>query len=390
MSNVTSTDASRGVTYAHDDRDTHPRAPTVPTIQRDMAADAIVTSPSHDPLLAAFAASRLGGAHSSASTSAPGGAQSSAPTSAAHATSAVTVTPAKTPTQLRLDAYRDAYAGPYSVGGGSVSAPPQFRMAGGFNDAAAGYLGSGRIDAKAPKVKELLAACARSHLPFPSHCLTGGATARELTSVTQALIDAGKLPAGPGNVATRIKAMQWEYGIGVDCTDYVVGAAMHAGQRSWSSVAIPYRQSKLPMPGCDYYYSPETNPHLAPVRVTSAQPGDVLRLDDPTDVGHRAIVYSHSTVNVNASAALAERLGPSAAPFFAGGRVHVYELDSSWGAGTDGASYGGVRRDTVFFNETTGQWAQLNPRVNAGHAPRFEVTPNGPSNEHLHGLYRWR
>lgn len=236
--------------------------------------------------------------------------------------------PALTPEQVRLDAYREAYAGPYQVSGASVRAEPQFRMSGGHNDAAAGVKHTGNgptIDRAVPTVKELLAACRKAGAPDPTHCLLGAPSAHDLVRVTQALIDAGHLPDGPGDIESRVKSMQWKYGIGIDCTDYVLDAALTAQKLPHSSVRFVDKSVTLPMRGCDYF--------------------------------------------ANA--------------------VHEYQLDASWSAGASGASYGGVRRDTWLYNESTKQWAQLNPRHIDG-GPSFEITPDGPANEPLHGLYRFR
>ncbi len=112
--------------------------------------------------------------------------------------------------QFNLDAYRAEFAGPYKVDGATVSALPQFRMANGYNDEAAGYSrknGQGVINYDAPRVKELMVAREAAKAPWPTGCLVGAPSAHALVAVTQALIDAGKLGPGP-DVATRIKDMQ--------------------------------------------------------------------------------------------------------------------------------------------------------------------------------------
>jgi hypothetical protein len=71
----------------------------------------------------------------------------------------------------------------------------------------------------------------------------------------------------------------------------------------------------------------------------------------------------------------------------------VFEVDSSWGAGDLGSPNGGVRRDTWLFNEGTKKWAEISPDVSFGapSSPRFRPSStDGPYNENLNGLYRFR
>jgi hypothetical protein len=286
--------------------------------------------------------------------------------------------------RAKLDAYRSAYAGPYNVAGQSVLAPTQFRMVGGHNDGSAGY----PVDRRAPRtlnfndpqVRSLRAICARANAPDPTHCLMGCASPREIVGVTQALIDAGEL-RGPGDLPTQIKAMQWRHGIGVDCTDYVIGAALQATGKSRADVGGV-------MPGTDYFANADQNPHLRRVGIADARPGDVFCLDDPgKDVGHRTVVYSRTECSPSQASELARQYGRGAADFLKGGPVQVFLVDSSWGAG-DGSSYGGVARNTWLYNASTSQWAQIAPDVTTSSPPSFSVTPNGPKDDLLHGLYR--
>ncbi len=294
----------------------------------------------------------------------------------------------------RLDAFRDAYSGPYMVAGQSIKAPCQFRMMGGYNDANAGLSrkqGPAVLDTKNPRVRELFAICARAHAPFPMHCLLGCPTAHEIVAVTQALIDAGKLPSAPGDVTSRIKTMQWTWGIGIDCTDYVMSAAMAANGKSYAAVWFETSEGvTLPQPGVDYFAECDVNPHLARTPITQAQPGDVFRLDSPGDVGHRAVVCSHSVLSAHAQADLAKKHGVLATIFIAQGPVHVFEMDASWSAGRYGAPWGGVRRDTWLYNESTKEWAQLDVRHDPPGPATFETTPSGPANDVFHGVYRFK
>ena len=294
--------------------------------------------------------------------------------------------------QAQLDAYRASFTASYNVGGTVVHAATQFRMVGGFNDSAAGSMGPHGFQANSSRAQELFTICARAHVAGAMHCVLGCPTAGEITHVTQALIDAGKLPPGGGSVESRIKTMQWQWGIGIDCTDYVLGGALRASGKSESQVRV----GTLPSPGVDYFAQADTNPHLHKVGITSARPGDVVTLDAPQvpgqqpDVGHRAIVYSNTVCDPARLSALSSQYGSAVTAFAAGGPVRLFEMDASWSAGMFGGDFGGVRRDTWLYNESTHQWAQINQRVSPPTTPKFEVTPNGPANDVFHGVYRFQ
>ena len=288
--------------------------------------------------------------------------------------------------QAQLDAYRASFTPSYDVGGATVRASGQFRMHGGQNDANAGYDDAGAFHPNDPHVRELFSICARAHAAGAMHCLMGCPTASELAHVTQALIHAGKLPAGSGSVEARIKSMQWQWGIGIDCTDYVRGAALRASGKSSSQVSF----QGLPSPATDYFQTADSNPHLHKVAIAAARPGDVFVLDAIGDVGHRAVVYSNTVGDAAKISSLASRYGAAVNAFAAGGSVRIVEVDASWSAGSSGAAWGGVRGDTWLYNESTHQWAQINQRVSPPTQPVFQVTPNGPANDVFHGAYRFQ
>jgi hypothetical protein len=143
----------------------------------------------------------------------------------------------------------------------------------------------------------------------------------------------------------------------------------------------------LPQPGIDYFQQADANPHLRKMTIASARPGDVITLDSPGDVGHRAAVYSNTVCDAAKLSGLASQYGPGVTAFAAGGPVRAIEVDASWSAGQFGGSWGGVRRDTWLYNESTHQWAQINQRVSP---PSFELTPKGPANDVFHGVYRFQ
>lgn len=247
----------------------------------------------------------------------------------------------------RLDALRDRFSGPYVVDGASVTARPMFRMNKGANERSA----------KAHE-KELDAIAARAGVNVVMVKL-GQGSPRDLVKITQALIDAGKLPPPPGDIATRIRRMQWEWGIGVDCAGYTYQAVVVA------SGAPAHALGLKPLGYEDFRHMGDPAKRFAKVDPTLARPGDVMTLDPlpPETVGHNVIVRSHTT----------------------NGTLHVFEVDSSWGAGADGADYGGFRRDTWTYDDATKVWTWTNNHVSP---PVTETSLDGPAGERFHGCYR--
>ena len=195
----------------------------------------------------------------------------------------------------------------------------------------------------------------RPRSPPPSDRVQSGrGTPEQVAQLTQALIDAGKLPpALPGSKDTlvgRIHQMQWRYSIGFDCAGYTQQAVAAAAGKTRSDLfpntlggAISFaRMQKVP--------------------VTSARAGDVLVFGPPVNenVGHKMAVFGQAVVSSEqAKAELAGMGAPSDVidSFAQGGPLHCYQLDSSWGAGKDGDIHGGYRRETALYNESTGMWA---------------------------------
>lgn len=271
--------------------------------------------------------------------------------------------------RARLDAVRAAFAGPYRVGGETVHAPAQFRMNGGANDAAAAR-----------------------HRALGASTYGRPATPRELVRQTQQLIDQGALAKFPGpDLPTRIRALQWAHGIGVDCAGYTqlaalaatgatretLGLADSAGFESLSHLRAP-AWSKVPSPA-------------------ALRPGDVVVLGSTTRSQaagdqHRVVVHDRRVVETPAQLfALVSALGPDAALHLANakGPVHVVEVDSSWGAGPDGSPEGGVRRATWAFDEGTGTWFSRHG-ADGGASGALETSTQGPYGHALEGSFRAR
>lgn len=270
--------------------------------------------------------------------------------------------------QRGLDDLRDRFSGPYVVDGATVTARPMFRM---------------DVVKNSPQTNAtLIAAAGRSRAGDPYSLTVGQGTPAQLVKVTQALIDMGRLPPGPGDVATRIRRMQWEHGIGVDCAGYCKEAI-----RATAGASVP-----MGGPGNESFRdldSPPRSAHFAKQSIVDVRPGDLVTLDPspPETWGHNVVVYRHDVADAASKRALATLHGDTMKAFLASPGPHrVLEVDSSWGAGPNGADFGGFRRDTWIYDESTKTWGSF-----AHEAPHaFVTSPDGPSGDRYHGAYRAR
>jgi hypothetical protein len=279
--------------------------------------------------------------------------------------------------QKRLDAFRAQFSGPYTVDGGKVQASPMFRMnlPTAFNAASA-----------AAHAKELQAICQRAGLASAvGPCSVGRPTPAQLVAVTQALIDAGKLPPATKEHPTaesRIKTMQWEWGIGVDCAGYTQQAAAAAPGKAGGAF-------KAGLMG-DIFTNMGQDSRFQRVTMNQLRPGDVIHLDG-NPVGHNVVVYDHRPLDSEMRATIAACAGRSddaAKAFLSGhGPFHVVEVDSSWGAGK-GDVRGGGRRDVWIHDESTGKWGTFAMGDNDKATGFFLVQKNGPQDEKVGGFYR--
>ncbi len=297
-----------------------------------------------------------------------------------------------------LDATRDAYSGPYRVGGQAVVAQPQFRMSGGYegshgiviqrssaNETAADQSSpEAFMKSLTPKGQELVHLLARAGIRNPGSVMLGYGAPAELVKATQALIDAGKLPklAAPATTADCIRKMQWDWGVGVDCVDWCMHSLTRATGRTFDSLGLKA--------GTDPFGDDAKNiapAHFQSVDVRTANAGDIVKLYDPTSPpGHRVIVRDHLVLGGASDPTrgdLAKWGGDSAKSFLQGaGPFHVYKVDSSWGA-EDGKNFGGYRRDTWVLDDNSKQWMSFDPHTNA-----ILVSRSGPAGELLAGTYR--
>jgi len=279
------------------------------------------------------------------------------------------------PVGAKLDQLKAAASGPYTVDGATVYSGAQFRMNGGHNEASmrAGSDTLARVAARVGLSSEL-------------HDLqTGRGGARSLVKLTQALIDDGQLPNGSlAPLADRIHDLQWRFGIGLDCAGYVHQAV--------SSVCGDPAKLGLRDPAMENFTGLPRNAHFTRVLATAAGAGDVMVLagtGEKDDPGHNVLVRSRAPMSETLEN-LADRW-VGAAVFLRGAglgplksSVHVFEVDSSFGAGATGDPHGGVRRDVLLYDSESKLWCtcrDTNP-------PRMTIS-DVPYGEHaLTGIFR--
>lgn len=265
-------------------------------------------------------------------------------------------------TQQKLDRFMDRMRAAYTVNGDTVRVTPGFRMNKGYGPTP---------DQARHKISAMLP---RGSVPLATIAIVtvGKGSPEQIARVTQALIDAGALAEYPASsLEQSIKKLMFAYGIGCDCSGYTF-------------------QAYAALRGTRF------NPDVIPGRLVSrdakdARPGDILRLvsANPDErrhgivgSGHKAIVYSH--VVRAAGDPAPELAGRAKIPdfFVDGGPLHVFEVDSSWGGG-DRGNYGGVKREVLLFNESSGKWAQFSPVDGS-----FGISGSGPYNHILEGIFR--
>jgi len=272
--------------------------------------------------------------------------------------------------RARMDGCRDSASGPYRVGDEHVVASPMFRM-------------TSHVIPVAVE-NELFSIGRRAGLGIPEigALKFGQGSNAALVRMTQALIDAGKLPSRPSELAARIKTMQWSYGIGMDCAGYSKEALR----------AVHGRKLGFYGPGVESFRDLDSkrSAMFAKVSIVSARPGDLVTLDPSPGqtYGHNVVVYDNAIADATKRAALGATYGaPMKAFLSSSGPHHVLQVDSSWGAGAEGNLVGGYRRDTWIYDASTKQWASFAP----GTTPiRIVVSEDGPAEDRFHGVYRPR
>jgi hypothetical protein len=215
----------------------------------------------------------------------------------------------------------------------------------------------------------------------------GRATPEQVRAVTQALIDAGHLPAsspGAPDLPARIKKMMFDHGIGLDCTGFVQ-------QDFLASRGLARKATGFNPEIANENLANLQGKGFARVSLTNARPGDLFILNppEPGQVGHTMIVYDHRDATPEEATELQAR-------GFEPGRIQAFVLDSSYGSNAQ-FDMGGVMRQ-VWFRDDKGKWARKmettepdGRRADEG----FKVYPRNPKTdeespyEHpIDGMYR--
>jgi hypothetical protein len=295
-------------------------------------------------------------------------------------------TPAPT-VQRRLDAFRAAATPMYHLPDGTdVTVAAPFRMparqerdltpAEKTDDTTARYAAvEGRVDGH----KAELAAIASKVGIGPGGLVAlynGRGTPQQVHALTQALLNAGKLPVGDDKPADRVRRMMCDYGLGFDCAGYTQQAFL-------SARGLTRAQAGFTDPTNEGLFAPSPA-HFTRVAPKNANAGDIVVLGPPEGetVGHRAVVADRHEL----TAAELQRLGctgPERA-LLAAGHVTVFSVDSSWGSSAD-PSQGGVERHTWLYDSTTGLWGT----VGAGDAGTVRLSALPYGNHPLRGIYHY-
>ncbi len=281
--------------------------------------------------------------------------------------------------QRRLDAFLLAMKEPFRTPQGPSCASVPFRMAPGY---------SGQAQSIRRNLGALLAAASRALLsPVVLNRIEAGrGTPDEIHTLAQALIDgAPPFPADRHERDRAVRQLLFDHGIGIDCAGYVRQAASWAtgtgGAGRGSPPALSDDLSGLGSRGF--------------TRVTelrAVRPGDIVVLGppgaDPAEPGHRAIVYDQHEASPAELRLLVEN-GAAGQRLASGGRVLVFQVDSSWGCHGD-AQIGGVSRETWWYCETTTKWG-WQPQGAPGARRLLESdTPYGHGFDPPHGIFHDR
>jgi hypothetical protein len=216
------------------------------------------------------------------------------------------------------------------------------------------------------------------------HAAYGKPSAEELKLVTEALIKSGKLQETKSHYTSAltdseaIRMMQWENGIGIDCSGFVSQAFVkaHGGTHDKYKLQNPMNENLMDL---------KHNSKFTPVKPVDVRPGDLITLDKPApnDVGHTVLVREHHMADYDVLKNL-----PNGTSFAgANDKIHSYKVDASWGASSNGWLGGGVQTKVWLYNETTGKWAMLNQK-NPGGLTVEESSMSGPYNHPMNGIYR--
>jgi cell wall-associated NlpC family hydrolase len=295
-------------------------------------------------------------------------------------------------TQGKVDAYFQSFNAEYQLPNGSkVHATPHFRMTNGASGP--------ENRTQFPQVRADLQKLIQNHdkgLPKDQqlwgpkmqeairYVAGGKGTSEQVKMITDALIKSGEFEkakaAHPGlSDSDTIRMMQWDHGVGIDCAGYVSQAfvGVHGGNNKKYGLQQTNDENLMYLKG---------NSNFVKVKPENIKPGDLIALDPPSkgDVGHTLLVRNHHIATkeernhfVHNGDAFEKRSD----------KIHIYEVDASWGAGQKGNLEGGLQRRVFIYNETTGKWGEADKPDKDGD---FEVRPsttNGPYDHPMNGIY---
>ena len=279
--------------------------------------------------------------------------------------------PSSAAIQSKLNRFMARAASPYRMAGKDVRALPAFRMNGGMNQGKASEYVARIQRALAPDVFRKVAADV-------GHVTAGKGSPEQLHRVTQALIDS---PIGKHYSATEtgLRQLMWDHGIGMDCSGYV----HHAFLAARGVAAEGAARFGLGDPLVSGLQAPSSSV-FARVEPRNARPGDLIVLTNGSDgTGHKVIVFARHEVppGTQMHERTSKAFGGSA-----NSRIHLLEVDSSWGAGGQ-PERGGVQRRVWAYDEGSRRWASLE-KDSRGQWHAFASQKLGPYDHDLQGIYR--
>jgi hypothetical protein len=285
--------------------------------------------------------------------------------------------------QTRADDYYESFNATYNINGAEVQATPHFRM----SDGMSGPKGRTSSSDVQDDLNTLIAKKDKGHyndsmIKAIHGTAYGRATPQQVKMVTESLIRSGQYEVAqkkhPGlSESETIRMMQWDHGVGIDCAGYVQQAfmAVHKGGRD---------DFKFKDFGSEDLMSLKGNPKFVQVKPQDVRPGDLIALDKPPGeaVGHTVLVRDQHLMTPTELGKYKDPDGFAKAD----DKVHVYEIDGSFGGGEFG-DHGGLVRKTWMYNERTSQWAEIAPDDLGNDKLQVSQT-NGPYNHPMNGIYR--
>ena len=293
--------------------------------------------------------------------------------------------------QGRVDGYFQSFNATYEVNGKKVQATPHFRMTNGasgqenrttFSEVRADLQKViQNHDKGKPKNQQLWGPKMHEAIRYVAG---GKGTSEQIKMVTDALIKSGEFDKAkakyPGlSDSELIRKMQWDHGVGIDCAGYVSQAfvGVHGGTPGKYGLQEVNNENLMYLKG---------NKHFGQVKPQDIKPGDLIALDPPKkgDVGHTVLVRERRLATpadhnrfVHEDDGFAKRSD----------KIHIYEVDASWGAGQTGNLEGGLQRKVWLYNETTGKWGEAKRDKDGDFEVRSSST-NGPYDHPMNGIYR--